>query len=962
VSAEPYGRQYYETACGPVPYDRAEPHWLAFFGAIADRIVADIAPRTVLDVGCAKGFLVEALRDRGVEAFGLDISDYAIGEVRPDIRAFCRVASASDPLPQRYDLIVCIEVLEHMPASEGERAIAHMAHSTGDVLFSSTPDDFEEPTHVNVRPRSHWIERFADQGFHLDAEFDAGFVAPHAMRFRTGRPDVSVVDALLAQGDRRRAELAHLRGDRAALGSELARLRGDLAARERVLAVVEAELARLRGVLADRESAIAAAGARLASLRRAHEERIASIEGERDGLLAERAALRERETHHLADIRDARAELDLLRARAAEDAARIGHLTAYVRLVHGTVSWKMLERARRWRDRLAPDGSASARLYGRVRDRLRARPGEPRVPPSAPPEPAAAMTEAADAPPSAVAEPAATPEPEPGYGAWLRRHALGPERIAAMRREVEGFTYRPRVSLITPVYNTPEEWLRRMVASVQSQVYPDWELCLVDDGSTDPGVMPALRALAAADPRIRVERSPRNEGIAGASARALGMATGEFVALLDHDDELSPDALFQMVARLRAEPDLDLLYSDEDKLDAGGQRVEPFFKPGWSPDLLLSMNYIAHLTVVRRSLLEAAGGFRQGFDGSQDYDLLLRVTERTSRIAHVPLVLYHWRKAAGSAAASPLAKPFAQAAAERALADALRRRGREGWVEGRSPGRHVVRYTLHDRPLVSVIIPTRDRLELLRSCLESVEQMTDYAPYEILVVDNDSVEPATREYLEAGAGRWRVVRCPGPFNFARINNVGVAAARGDHYLFLNNDTQVRREDWLLAMVEQAQRLEVGAVGARLLYPDGRIQHAGVVLGVGGVAGHAFKYRPGGASMHFDLPHVVRNVSAVTAACMLVPRRVLEDVGGFDERLAVAFNDVDLCCRIRARGYLIVYTPLAELFHLESASRKQLHPPADEELMWARWGATIKAGDPYYNPNLTLTHEDWSIAP
>ena len=555
-----------------------------------------------------------------------------------------------------------------------------------------------------------------------------------------------------------------------------------------------------------------------------------------------------------------------------------------------------------------------------------------------------------------------TPEPETGYQQWLRRHVLTPEDIAAMGRQVEGFTYRPRVSVITPVYNTPEAWLLRMVASVQAQVYPDWELCLVDDGSTDLHVMPALEELAATDPRIRVEQLPQNEGIGGASARALQMATGEFVALLDHDDELSPDALFEVVACLATEPELDLLYSDEDKLDVDGQRVEPFFKPDWSPDLLLSMNYVAHLTVLRRSLVEAAGGFRRGFDGSQDYDLLLRVTEQTARIAHIPKVLYHWRKAAGSVATGHAAKPFAQAAAQRALADALGRRGREGRVESMSPGRYTVRYALHDRPLVSIIIPTRDRLELLRQCVDSVERMTDYAPYEILIVDNDSVEPATRQYLEAAGGRWRVIRCPGPFNFARINNLGVTAARGDYYVFLNNDTLVRREDWLEAMVEQAQRLEVGAVGARLLFPDARIQHAGVVLGVGGVAGHAFKYCPGDASIHFDLPNVVRNVSAVTAACMMVPRRVFEDVGGFDERFAVAFNDVDLCCRIRARGYLIVYTPLAELCHLESASRKHLHPPADEVLMWERWGATIRAGDPYYNPNLTAMHEDWSVAP
>ena len=392
--------------------------------------MADIAPRTVLDVGCAKGFLVEALRDRGVEAFGLDVSEYAIGEVRPDIRSFCRVASATDPLPRRYDLIVCIEVLEHVAAGEGQLAIRNMCRNTDDILFSSTPDDFDEPTHVNVKPRSFWIERFADQGFHLDLEFDAGFVAPHAMRLRAGGAEVSVVDALLAQGDRQRAELARLRGDLAgkegvvaainaeldwlrgdlaardsvvaavnaelerlrgdlaardsvvaainaelerlrgdlaardsvvaAVNAELERLRGDLAARDNVVAVINAELARLRGDLAGKESGIAAANARLASLRKAHadsNQTIAVVRGERDCLLADVAALREQETSNLRAIREAHAELEALRASADEAAGRIEHLAAYVRLVHGTISWKMLERARRFRDRLAPEGT-----------------------------------------------------------------------------------------------------------------------------------------------------------------------------------------------------------------------------------------------------------------------------------------------------------------------------------------------------------------------------------------------------------------------------------------------------------------------------------------------------------------------------------------------------------------------------------------------------------------------------
>ena len=508
---------------------------------------------------------MECLRDRGVEAFGVDISEYAIGEVRPDIRRFCRVASATEPLSRRYDLIVCIEVLEHMPAHEGQLAIANMCRGTGDVLFSSTPDNADEPTHVNVKPRFFWIERFAEQGFAMDLELDAGFVAPHAMRFRAGQPAVPILDALLAQRDRRQAELAGLRHE-----------------------------------LAEQTHAIAAANAESEALREAlarQDRSVADLRSERDRLGAEAAALRKEGAETQTTLRDAQAALAAQRAGAREAEGRIHHLAAYVRLVHSTIGWRILERARRYRDRLAPGETRRGRVYARGRDRVAALLGEGGsrgdVPPAGVSE-AAALSAAADpaaAQPETIEPP--TTEPDTGYQAWLRRHRLTSDAIAAMRQRLDGFTYRPRVSIVTPVYDTHEAWLRRMVASVRAQIYPDWELCLVDDGSTDPRVRPALEDLAAADPRIRVRRLLRNEGIAAASALALQAATGEFVALVDHDDELTPDALFEVVARLAEDPELDLLYSDEDKLDADGRRVEPFFKPDWSPDLLLSMNYIA---------------------------------------------------------------------------------------------------------------------------------------------------------------------------------------------------------------------------------------------------------------------------------------------------------------------------------------------------------------------------------
>ncbi|MBI4637605.1 MAG: glycosyltransferase [Candidatus Rokubacteria bacterium] len=856
TSHHPYHQRYYDTY-GPVPYDRSQKHWMDFFGTIADRVVADIGPKRVLDVGCAKGFLVETLRDRGVEAFGIDISEYALGEVRTDIRPYCRVARAEDPLDDQYDLIVCVEVVEHMEEAAARLTIANACRAATDVLFSSTPDGFDEPTHVNVRPRSYWIQCFAEQGFFLDLDFDASFIAPHAMRFRKAAADVTL-DILLARLERLQSELVALQ-----------------------------------------------------------------------------------------------------RSNREKD-KRIADMNANLLAIQRTIGWKTLERLRRLRDALLPPDSRRRRGYWafrrivevlldegsrafidktghKLRRLLRGQRLQVGVP-----------------------EPDIPRDLNLQYEIWLRRHQISAEELARMRDAVARFASTPRVSILTPVYDTDPVWLSRAIESVQAQIYPHWELCLVNDASTAPHVRTILDRYAAEDARIRVEHLAHNEGIAGASAHALAVATGDFVGLLDHDDELAPAALFEVVKRLNEDPALDVLYSDEDKLEADGQRVEPFFKPDWSPDLFLSMNYIAHLSVVRRTLINEAGGFRRGLDGSQDYDLMLRVTERTGRIAHIPKILYHWRKIPGSTAASAAAKTPAHGAARRALEDALHRRGYGGRVESVAPGRMTVRYTLRETPLVSIIVPTRDRWELLQQCLWSVEEKTDYEKYEIIVVDNDSTEPATLGYLDGVAAKWRVCRYPGRFNFSTINNFGVAQARGDYLLFLNNDVQVIRSDWLTALLEHAQRPEVGAVGAKLLYPDDRIQHAGVVLGIGGVAVHAFKYLPHHVPGYYGFSGVVRNYSAVTAACLMVRRQVFDEVGGFDERFRVAFNDVDFCLRLRRRGYLVVYTPLALLYHHESASRGGLHPPEDEELCWKLWGDLIRRGDPYYNPNLSVTRNDWSL--
>jgi GT2 family glycosyltransferase len=549
------------------------------------------------------------------------------------------------------------------------------------------------------------------------------------------------------------------------------------------------------------------------------------------------------------------------------------------------------------------------------------------------------------------------------YQVWLRNNELTMQQLAEMKQRAAEFQYRPKVSLIMPVYNTNQAWLSAAIDSVSAQAYPNWELCIVDDASNLRHIKPFLERISLRDARIKVRYLSKNLGMSGASNQALELATGDFVGFLDHDDELSQDALFAVVGLLNENPNLDLIYSDEDKLDQSGRKVEPFFKPDWSPDLLLSMNYVPHFLVMRKSLVDEVGGLRVGFEGSQDYDLVLRTSELTDKIGHISRPLYSWRKVPGSAADSSSAKPYARESAKKALSEAMIRRGKIGEVL-EVDNNYRVKYAIEGDPLISIIIPTKDRVELLKRCLESIESKTSYTNYEIIIVDNGSQDQSTLSYLQST--RHKVVRFNEPFNFSRMNNFGATHAKGRHLLFLNNDTEVVEEHWLEAMLEHSERKEIGMVGALLLYPSTGvfqgIQHAGVNIGVGGVAGHAFKYLQAERSNYFNLHRVARNCSAVTSACAMITKEVFREMGGFDERLSVAFGDVDLCLRLRERGYLVIYTPYATLIHHESASRGALHPLDDEKYMITRWENELERGDPFYNRNLTLLREDYALTP
>jgi glycosyltransferase involved in cell wall biosynthesis len=560
------------------------------------------------------------------------------------------------------------------------------------------------------------------------------------------------------------------------------------------------------------------------------------------------------------------------------------------------------------------------------------------------------------------------------YAYWLEESdQLSDSDLEKIREHAERLDYKPLISIVMPTYNTRPEFLKAAIDSVRNQIYPHWELCIADDASTNSKVKGILNRYTETDNRIKVVFRETNGHISAASNSALELATGEFTALMDHDDLIPAHALYMVAAELNTYRDADLIYSDEDKVDETGCRYDPHFKSDWNFEIFCSMNMINHLGVYRTSLLREIGGFRVGFEGSQDYDLALRFITKTtsSRIRHIPFVLYHWRVFQTSGSYSTDFLDNAVKASRQALADYFKTIGEPVEItKGYLSYNRVIRALPTPAPLVSLLIPTRDRVDLLRGCIDGILHRTDYPNLEILILDNESTEPETHAYFESLAGdkRVRVVKFIGSFNFSAINNFGVQQARGSVIGFINNDIEVIGPEWLREMVVQAIRPNVGAVGAKLLYADGTLQHGGVIVGLGGVAGHSHKHLGSTAPGYCCRIQIPQYLSAVTAACLLMRRECFDEIGGYDEQnLAVAFNDVDLCLKVRAAGYDIVWTPFAELYHLESASRgTDMAPEKAErfarEVTYMRWRwADVLDNDPYYSPNLTLDSEDFALA-
>ncbi len=547
--------------------------------------------------------------------------------------------------------------------------------------------------------------------------------------------------------------------------------------------------------------------------------------------------------------------------------------------------------------------------------------------------------------------------------------------ISAQRREQEENAQFPKdikFSVLVPLYNTPESFLKAMIESVQAQTYKNWELCLADGSDREHSFVGEIcKKYADGDRRIKYEKLERNLGISENTNACIRMATGEYIALFDHDDLLHPSALYE-VMRAICEHGADFIYTDENTFsEEPRDAYNPHFKPDFSPDTLRSYNYICHLSAFSRELLDSVGYFRSEYDGSQDYDLILRLTEKAKKVFHIRKILYYWRAHKNSVAQDVGAKPYTVTAAKKALAAHLERCGLKGEVLDSSvPTTYHIKYEIDGNPLVSVIIPNKDHTDDLDICLKSLYEKSSYKNFEVIIVENNSTEKETFEYYEAIAqkhGNIKIVKWEGNFNYSAINNFGVNYAKGEFILLLNNDVEIINGSCLEEMLMFAQRKDVGAVGAKLYYSDDTVQHAGVILGLGGTAGHAHKHFGRSHPGYMARASIAQNLSACTAACLMMRRDVFDEVGGLDENFEVAFNDVDLCMKIRKKGYLVVFTPYAELYHYESKSRGNDSTPEKLERFRGeidrfkeKWQKQLDDGDPYYNPNLTLTRDDFSL--
>lgn len=559
------------------------------------------------------------------------------------------------------------------------------------------------------------------------------------------------------------------------------------------------------------------------------------------------------------------------------------------------------------------------------------------------------------------------PEDYP-YELWYKNYCATPNDIK--KQQKHKFSKNILISIVVPAYHTPKIFLSQMIESIIAQSYANWELVIGNASPDDSNMNEVLYKYASSDKRIKIVDILSNKGISQNTNAALSVASGDFIGFMDHDDILAPDALFEIAIKLENDSDIDFIYTDEDKVTTDlSKHFQPHFKPDFNLDLLRSNNYICHFFAVNRHIVKQIGLLREEYDGAQDYDYILRCTEVSKKIAHIPRILYHWRVHPSSTADNPSSKLYAYEAGLHALEEHLKRTSTVGVVSMRSDyGFYDIEYPVNNTPLVSIIIPNKDQSDTLQKCIYSILNKSTYNSYEIIVIENNSTEDKTFiTYRELAKQGITIIKYPNKaFNYSAINNFGVKHAHGEYILLLNNDIEVITPDFIEKMLGNCQRNEVGIVGAKLYYPDNTIQHAGVIIGIGGVAGHAFLGLPRYKSGYLHKASLQMNLSAVTAACLMIKRAIYDEIGGFEESLSVAFNDIDLCLRVRKEGYLIVYNPHVEMYHYESKSRGSEDSPekikrfnSEIDYMKSRWKYFLDNGDPFYNPNLTLS--SWNYA-
>lgn len=559
-------------------------------------------------------------------------------------------------------------------------------------------------------------------------------------------------------------------------------------------------------------------------------------------------------------------------------------------------------------------------------------------------------------------------EPEEFYKQWIENNEPNEEELEEQRKTK--FAIEPKISIIIPMYNTPKKFFNELVDSLIGQTYKNWELCLAD-GS--PEQNEELKEIYEKDDRIKYKYIGENKGIAGNTNEALKLVTGDYIALLDHDDLLPIFSLYEIVKCINENPDAEFIYTDEDKFEEiDGKRYDPYFKSDFAPDTLRANNFICHFSIFKKELMDSLCGFRSEYDGAQDYDILLRMSEKAKKIVHIPKILYHWRVHSLSTAKSGgTAKPYAYESGIRAIQDHINRVGLKGNVEyGKTLGTYKVNYKIKGEPKISILIPNKDYISTLKVCLKSIKRLTTYKNYEIIIIENNSEEQKTFEFYKQidGKDRIKVIYYPEKeFNYSKIINFGVKNSTGEYIIQLNNDTELLTPDWLQEMLMFAQREDVGAVGVELFYPDKTIQHAGIIIGIGGVAGHVFKNIPKGMHGYFSKDSMIQNLSAVTAACIMTKKTIYDEVGYMDEKFKVAFNDVDFCLKIREKGKLIVYNPYVQFIHYESKSRgfedtleKQARFKTEIDRFYKKWQTFLDKGDPCYNINLRLDNDQCAI--